>query len=197
MKRERQKIFQIVLITIGFILIFVTYFIYPNIEKNQIADNEPVNEDIDNEPSEEKGATYFNNLEYNGLYDLNKAFTIKSEKAYIKKEEDVVFMKKMDMTLTLRDGRIVTIVSNKGRYNRVSHDAFFEEDVITTDGEVKILSQNLDLLATEDIVKIYNDVNLNSSTGYLKADKIDYDFETKYFKISMFDERSVQMKVNK
>ena len=61
----------------------------------------------------------------------------------------------------------------------------------------KILSDNLDLLATEGIVKIYNNVDLNYATGSLKADKIDYDFETKHFKVSMFDDKAIKMKVLK
>ena len=95
----------------------------------------------------------------------------------------------------LKNDRIVNIVSNKGKYNKNSNDCFFEEDVKATDGETKIYAENLDLLATEKFVKIYNNVKLNHSTGSLRADKIDYDFETKYFKVSMFDDKVVKMKI--
>ena len=61
--------------------------------------------------------------------------------------------------------------------------------------ERKFPIKNLDLLATNDTVVIYNDVNLKHSTGSLIADKIDYDFNTKFFKVSMFDEEKVKMKV--
>ena len=101
----------------------------------------------------------------------------------------------MNVVLYLKDERIVRIISNRGRYNKATYDCFFEEDVRATDGETKIFSENLDLLATENFVKIYNNVKLNHSTGSLRADKIDYDFETKYFKVSMFDDSVVKMKV--
>jgi len=55
----------------------------------------------------------------------------------------------------------------------------------------------LDLLANENSVKIYNNVIINDPLGLLHADKIDYDFETKYFRVSMFDDKSVKMKVFK
>ena len=103
----------------------------------------------------------------------------------------------MNVVLYLKDERIVRIISNKGRYNKTTYDCFFEEDVRSTDGETKIFSENLDLLATENFVKIYNNVKLNDPTGFLQADKIDYDFETKYFKVSMFDDKDVKMKVIK
>ena len=89
----------------------------------------------------------------------------------------------------------VNIISNKGRYNKVTYDCFFEENVRATDGESKIFAENLDLLATKNFVEIYNDVSLSYPTGYLEADKVKYNFETKHFKVSMFDDREIKMKV--
>ena len=61
--------------------------------------------------------------------------------------------------------------------------------------KTQILAKNLDLLAADNIVKIYNDVDLYYPTGSLQADMIDYDFETKYFKVSMFDDKDIKMKL--
>ena len=79
----------------------------------------------------------------------------------------------------------------------MTHDCFFEENVRATDEETKILANNLELLATENSIKVYNNVVINYPTGSLYADKADYDFETKYFKVSMFDDTSVKIKVFK
>ena len=57
--------------------------------------------------------------------------------------------------------------------------------------------ENLDLLATKNSVEVYNKVRLNYTTGSLQADKIDYDFETKNFKVSMFNDKTVKMKLLK
>ena len=67
--------------------------------------------------------------------------------------------------------------------------------MIATDGETTITAENIDLIATKSIMKVYNDVNLNNATSSLQADKIDYNFETKYFKVSMFDDKEIKMKV--
>ena len=53
------------------------------------------------------------------------------------------------------------------------------------------------LLATENFIEIYNNVNLYDTKSTLQADKINYNFETKNFKVSMFDNKSVKMKVIK
>ena len=196
MKKKQKKI-QIILISIGLFLIITTYFYYPYINKVKFIENQSVQKDSDN-VSDNDQTTFFENIEYQGLYDLNKPFTVKSEKAYVLNEEpDVLYMTKMHIIMYLSDGRIVNIISNKGKYNKATYDCFFEEDVRATDGEVKIFAQNLDLLATKNFVEIYNEVSLNYPTGSLQADKIDYDFETKYFKVSMFDDKAVKMKVIK
>jgi len=194
MKKQQQKM-QLVLIFIGFFLIMLTYFYYPYMDKNKLLKDQSAREDLE-KTLEDAHSTTFENIEYQGLYDLDKPFSVKSEKAHILDEEpDIVYMTNMNVVLYLKDERIVRIISNRGRYNKATYDCFFEEDVRATDGETKIFSENLDLLATENFVKIYNSVKLNHSTGSLRADKIDYDFETKYFKVSMFDDSVVKMKV--
>ena len=41
-------------------------------------------------------------------------------------------------------------------------------------------------------------MSINYPTGsLLRADKIDYDFEKKYFKISMFEDKRIKMKIFK
>ena len=196
MKKRQQKI-QITLILIGVMLIVATYFYYPSLDKNFVSKNQTIEENL-KESLEDTESTTFKNIIYRGIYDLDKTFTIQAEEALILNEEaDIVYMNGMHVILYLNDGRIVNITSTKGRYNKETYDCFFENNVKATDGEMEIFSDNLDLLATENSVKIYNNVNLNDITGSLKADKIDYDFETKYFKVSMFDDKTIKMKVVK
>ena len=195
--KQKQKKAQIILTSIGLILLLITYFYYPYMKKVKFTDNQVVQKDESNTPDIDQG-TSFENVKYEGLYQINNTFSVISEKAYIlNKEPDVVYMTNMHVILYLDNGRIVNILSNKGRYNKVTYDCFFEDDVRATDEETKIFSDNLDLLATEDSVKIYNNVIVNYPEASLRADKIDYDFVTKYFKVSMFDDKAVKIKVLK
>ena len=195
MKKKQQKI-QIILISIGLLLIFATYFYYPYINKIKLIEDQLTQKDLEKTRDDER--TFFENVEYKGYYNLDKPFTIKSEEAYMLNEEpSIIYMVNMRVILYLADGRIVNIISNKGKYNKTTYDCFFEDDVRATDEEVIISAQNLDLLATKNFVEIYNDVSLNYPTGSLQADKIDYDFETKYFKVSMFSDETIKMKVVK
>ena len=194
--RKKHKHIQLVLVSIGLSLILLTYFYYPNINKNlKPLEEQTKQEDSKDMPGKGQFST-FENVVYEGLYDLDKPFSVQSKKAYMLDENpDIVYMTDMHVILYLNDGRVIDIVSNSGRYNKTTHDCFFEEDVKVTDKETIIFSENLDLLASESFAKAYNEVKLNHPSGLLLADQVDYDFETKYFKVSMFGEELVKMKV--
>ena len=192
MKKKQQNI-QIILISIGLLLIIITYFYYPYTNKAKLIENQPDKADL--ERALEGQSTFFENVQYKGLYDVDKPFTIMSEEAHILDEEpEFVYMTNVHTILYLVDGRIVNINADKGKYNKVTYDCFFEQNVKATDGETKIFAENLDLLATASSVEIYNSVFLDYATGNLQADKIDYNFETKYFKVSMFGDKLIKMK---
>ena len=193
--KKKQRRMQITLVSIGLLLFVLTYLYYPSISKDTLFNKQSIKKDF-TEATTEGQITTFENVEYKGLYDFDKPFVVQSDKAYILNEKpNIVFMNNMHVVLHLNDGRIVNIVSDKGRYNKVTYDCFFEQNVKATDGSTKIFAENLDLLATKSSAEIYNKVNLNYTQGYLQADKIYYDFETKHFKVSMFDDKSIKMKV--
>ena len=193
MIRKQQRT-QLILISIGLLLILLTYLYYPYINKAKLQNEQVVEKD--SEETLNKAQSSFENLEYEGITSAMQRFSVKSESALIlDTNPDIVFMKKMRVELYLSDGRVVTIISNRGRYHKESHDCWFEENVVADDGETQIIAENLDLLATENFVKIYQQVKLIHPTGTLQADQVDYDFETKYFKVSMFGEKTVKMKV--
>ena len=88
-------------------------------------------------------------------------------------------MTRMNVVMRINDERVVTITSDKGRYNKITFDCYFEDNVRATDGKNIILSENLDLLTNEDAATAYNRVFLSNPEGSLRADKIVYNFETK------------------
>ena len=197
--RKKEKKIQAVLLIAGIFLILLTYFYYPYVNKNKSVVEKKIQEDLSDISNTNEDITSFEDLEYQGLYDLDKKFVVKSKKAHINQDEpDIVIMKNMHVILYLKDGRVVNIFSDEGKYNKENYDCFFEKNVKATDGETKIFSDNLDLLGNESSVKIYNNVSINYPTGsLLRADRIDYDFEKKHFKISMFEDKRIKMKIFK
>ena len=193
---KRRRITQLTLILVGLLLIISTYFLYPQIKEKEFSKKEPLKDKV----FEMDDATIntFENVKYKGLYNLDKPFIVESETARILKgDSDIVYMNKMKVTLYTKDGKTIIITSNKGNYNKGSYDCFFEENVRADDGGTIILSENLDLLASEDSALVYNDVVLTNDSGSLVADKINYNFETKRYDISMFSNKKVKVKLIK
>jgi len=195
--RFNVKIIQLLLASIGVFLILITYFFVPekfglNIkEQKQIVEKNKDTIIIDN-----KEANLFDNVEYKGVYNINNFFTVRSKKAYILKEKpDEVYMTDMLVILNLNNGKVVNINSDNGIYNKKNYNCYFENNVKATDGETVILSDNLDLLSDEDYASVYNNVILTSSRGSLSADKVNYDFENEVYKISMYNENLIKVKV--
>jgi len=191
-----RKSLQTALVLFGFLLILATYFLYPLLKqktfKKSIVEKQSTIVDDD---AENKSNT-FENVEYKGIYNLDKEFTVKSEKAYILDENpEIVHMQTMVVVLQMNDGRIITITSDTGRYNKVTYDSYFVDNVKATDGSTIISSDNLDLIATKDFATAYNDVILKDKKSSLQADKVDYDFVTKKYAISMFDKEKIKIKL--
>ena len=188
-----KKTLQITLVSFGIFLILITYFLYPKInkEKNRIAKTGEETVVL----QEETENNVFENLQYKGFYDINTPFNVKSKKAYISDDDpELVYMTGMEVTLFLDGDNIVKITSDKGRYNKITYDCFFVDNVVANDGQNKIFAENLDLLATKEITVAYNDVKFFSKEGKLQADKVEYNFKTRYYKISMYDDKSIKAK---
>ena len=116
--------------------------------------------------------------------------------AYILEEEpDIVYMTDMKVTLYMNDGKVIVITSDNGSYNKVNYNCFFVGNVVATDDSTVITSENIDLLSEEDFASVYNNVVIKDEKGSLMADKIDYNFETKFYHVSMFNDERVKVKI--
>jgi len=182
----KKNTIQLSLVAIGGLLIFLTYFFYPNINKTTVANNsEKKDENVILKDNDEIN-NIFEKVEYKGIYNLDKSFTIKSDTAYISLEDTaVVRMLSMHAILDMGNGRIINITSDGGSYNKETYDCFFKGNVKATDSETIISSNNLDLLSSSDTAAIYNDVIITGDNNSIKADRVDYNFNTKFYHVSM------------
>ncbi len=194
--KANRNIIQLSLISIGLVLILGTYFLYPKINEKKFIKNKSI---VTTETTEEKiEENLFENIEYKGIYGLDNSFVVKSNKAEISDDEpNIVYMEEMHVILYMKTGKIINITSDKGRYDKVTYDCFFENNVKATDDKTIIFADNLDLLSSDDYAIVYNNVSLNSEEGQLQADKIDYNFIKKLYRVTMFDNETVKVKLTK
>ena len=193
--KRKKNITQLSLVIVGIILIFATYFLYPEFKKKKFVVEKEILEDESAKDIDSKSNT-FSNVEYKGIYNIDKPYVVQSEKAHILKgAPDVIYMENMKVTLHMADGKIVIITSNKGSYNKQNYNIFFQENVKAVDGRTTIRAENLDLVSTEDYASVYNEVTLDNDERLLSADKVNYDFNTELYKITMFDKKKVKVKL--
>ena len=193
--KANKKLIQIFLISIGFLIIIGTYLLYPKIEKDKLKDSVVENEQPLIKEDENVGSK-FEELEFRGFYNFDNPFVVVSDEAIISPENsDIVYMTNMKITIKMNDGRTIVIVGDNGEYNKVTYDCYLENNVIASDGETEILSDNLNLISSKDSASIYNNVVVNSKNGQLTADKVDYNFESKYYKVSMFKDEKIKIKL--
>ena len=186
MKISRKNL-QLSLISLAIILIFFTYIYIPKITEKKFQDD--FDEKAEVYKSDDTAENLFENVTYQGMYQLNNPFIISADKAKILEDDsNLVYMDKMLVTITLNSGGTITITADKGRYDKVNYDIFFENNVkaIDSDSGVTLLADNLDLLSNESAT-VYNNVILkDGKESYMQADLIKYDFNTKFYKVSMF-----------
>ena len=183
--RISAKTLQLTLIFIALLLIITTYFYIPKVKQNKLEEETAQKKEaVDEMPGVEN---IFENVSYEGIYQIDNTFIITADRAKILVEDpNIVYMNNMHVTITLQSGQKIIITSDSGRYNKLNYDIFFEDNVKATDNEIRLFSDNLDLLADES-AKVYNNVLIiDKEKSYLKADIVKYDFKTKYYKISMF-----------
>ena len=193
--KTNRKLIQIFLVSIGFLIIIGTYLLYPKIEKNRLKGSVVENEQPLVKDKQNIGSK-FEKLEFRGFYNFDNPFVVVSEEAIISPENsDIVYMTNMKINIKMTDGRNIIITGNKGKYNKVTYDCYLENNVLASDGETEILSDNLNLLSSKDSASIYNNVVVNNKNGQLKADKVDYNFESKYYKVSMFKDERIKIKL--
>ena len=183
--KKNTKFLQLGLLSLGIVLVFSFYF-YPNMKANKLKEKttqkEMVEKEIDTNIKNE-----FTNVTYKGKNSGN-VFTILADKAEIRKDVNLIFMQNMFITIFFGNEEWI-IDCEVGTYDKVTYDIICSKNMkaSSSDGKTTIYSQNLDFIADKSAT-LYNKVSIFDEEGFeLKADRIFYDFESKIYKVDMFN----------
>jgi len=191
MKYPARKKIQFALLVLGFFLIGITYFLYPQLKKETVVEEMKIEENIED--------TELTNVTYEGLTADGSPYTINSQSATIdEKDSENIYMEFVTAKFQYKNGRIIIITSDKGIYNKSSGDIRFQQNILMIDSEEnRLTSENLDMLTSKNFVAAYNNVKFLTSEGEsITSDKMIIDTLKKTIKVSMFDEKNlVKLKV--
>lgn len=190
------KFIQLGLVSIGIVLVFSFYF-YPNMKANKLKEK-TIQKEIAKNEIDTNIKNEFTNIIYKGE-NAGNIFTILADKAEIRKDVNLIYMKNMLITIFFGDEEWI-IECEVGTYDKVNYDIMCSKNMkaSSSDGKTTIYSQNLDFIADESAT-IYNKVSIIDKEGFeLQSDRIFYDFESKIYKVNMFNaDENVKIKIIK
>ena len=194
-KLNKTKFIQISLLLIAFFLIFFTYF--SNLKKKQASTNLDQIKTIEPDGQKEKAVNTFVDVQYSGFDKNGNRFIIGSRHANFEIERpEIIRMEQILCNFYFKDGTKLTIISDFGIYNNVSDDMEFTENVKMNYLENVLFSEKANFFNVKNELLIEGNVKTKSPEGELQADKLNFNLDSKKLKISMYNDKKVNIKVN-
>ena len=194
-KLNKTKFIQITLLLLAFFLIFFTYFF--NLKKKQTSENLDQIKTIKPSEQKEEAVNTFFDVQYGGLDKNGNRFVIGSKYANFEIDRpNIIRMEQILCTFYFKDDTNLTIVSNYGIYNNVTDDMEFTENVKMNYLENVLFSEKANFFNVKNELLIEGNVKTKSPEGELQADKLDFNLGSKKLKISMYNDKKVNIKVN-
>ena len=135
---------------------------------------------------------------YYESYDQNgNKFIIKSKFGNFEDEDQqIILMTNVKAVIEIKDSKNIYLVSKMARYNILSNNTNFFNEVELIYQDNQINCENLDISFDNNEIEAYNDLTYKNTNTTLMADKVMINFLTKDSKIYMMDESNVKIMVN-
>ena len=193
-KINKKNFLQIFLVSLGILIIFLTYF---EKDKKILSTKKIEEKEVKKIENVKEGLNTFENITYEGLDSNNNEFIIDANYAeFTAEESNIIYMNGVVCKFFFKDGTVLRINSNKAIYNNVSNDIDFEENVMMYYLENKLFSDKASFVNSENYLVVQGNVVGEGPQGDLVADKVNLDIIDKKMKISMYNESKVNIKVN-
>ncbi len=175
------------------IIIFVFFFIRNTFLKEQkVIVNLDLNKDkiIEEITTEKNQYNIIENLNYISIdgngneYILNAKYGEKS-----KEDSNIIILKQVVGTIKLKNKSDIEIKSDFAKYNSITFDTNFYENVLGFFEESKISSDNLDLFFKNNKGIIYNNIKYLDRYTSANADEISFNLLNGDVNIKMFDKK--------
>ena len=196
-KLNKTKFIQTSLLLLALLLIFFTYFL--NLKKKQPSTNLDQIKTVETDKQKEKEGVVnaFVDVQYSGFDKNGNRFVIGSKYANFEIDRpNVIRMEQILCTFHFKDGTNLTIISNFGIYNNITDDMEFTENVKMNYLENVLFSEKANFFNAKNELLIEGNVKTISPEGELQADKLDFNLDSKKLKISMYNDKKVNIKVN-
>ena len=182
------------------------YLVYESFFKNRSFVQEDSEIDINSESvsvnqteekinSDDKEKNLISNLKYKSFDAMGNEYLINSKSAEMSsKNDELIKLIDVSAKIILKKKSPILIKSDYAIHNKNMFDTKFYGNVNVTHEDIKIFSENLDMMYNNNFVSLYNIREIYDNNIQLKADKIDFDILTKNVSINM-NEHTEKVKI--
>ena len=159
-------------------------------EENQVVSDsgkEITDSDLKSNIIKKNEKNLISNLKYKSLDEMGNKYLINSKSAEISSEnEQLIKLIDVSAKIILKNKSPILINSDYAIHNKSAFDTKFYDNVYISYEDLKVFSENLDLMYNSNFVSLYNIKEIYNNNIELKADKIDFDILTKNVSINMY-----------
>ena len=175
------------------IIIFVFFFIKNTFLKEQkVIVNLDLNKDkiIEEIETEKNQNNIIENLNYISIDAKGNEYILNAKYGEESKEDsNIIILKQVLGTIKLKNKSDIEIKSDFAKYNSITFDTNFYENVLGFFEESKISSDNLDLFFKNNKAIMYNNIKYLDRNTAANADEISFNLLNGDVNIKMFDKK--------
>ena len=193
-RKKKLKSIQLGLLIVGTLILLITYSGYINTQKKEFVS---IKSDKKFEKSKNDTGNTFYNIEYSGIDLAGNRYIIKSRKAVPNKlNESLIQMEGVTSFFYFKDGTILKISSEFGRYNNNTLDIEFEKDIKAKYEKSTIEAQSAIYSNSKGFLTVSDEVKVNDIQGSLYADKLVFDIKKQTLKIETLNNDRISVNVD-
>ena len=194
-RKKRLKLIQLSLFLLGLIIIFFTYRQEDHDDKKVISTE--THKKVENQMSSNiNTGDVFYNIQYSGVDISGNRYILKSTEAYNDKfNQEIVVMKSVNATFYFKDGSMLYVNSNKGRYNNKTLDMIFEDNIKAKYNQSELFANKAEYSNKIGFLTISEKVKVKDSRGTMYADKLLFDIKNQTLNIASFEENKINAKI--
>ena len=173
--------------------IFIFFFIkntFLNYQKDIVYLDLNKDKAIEKIETEKNENTIIENLNYVSIDTKGNEYTLNAKYGEESKEDsNIILLKQVVGKIKLKNKSDIEIKSDFAKYNSITFDTNFYENVIGFFGESKVSSDNLDLFIKNNKAIMYNNIKYLDRNTTANADEISFNLLNGDVNIRMFDKK--------
>ena len=184
----------IIQLLIFFLIVIFIYFFIKNTflkERKDIV-NLDLNKDkvIEEIETNKYQSTIIENLNYISIDGKGNEYILNAKYGEESKEDtNIIILKQVEGIIKLKDKSNIEIKSDFAKYNSITFDTNFYENVLGFFEESKLSSDNLDLFFKNNKAIMYNNIKYLDGNTEANADEISFNLLNGDVNIKMFDKK--------